>query len=338
MLTDFPVVRFMNWQQTNYMANHDRPVIQEWEDLPKVGDDWEYKGGPWGSFRGMPLDLILDYANEIDVQPWLNIPHAASDDLITQMVTHIIERSNKRPILEYSNEVWNGIFTQREYAAEQGLALGLSGKAWEAPLLYQAVRTRLIKEVAGDAADVVISGQFFNPGLADSLLKAAEGHIDAFAIAPYIGRNQRAWDTDLETTRSQDELFLELDDEIQGEMTALFEEYVAKTDRYGIELYAYEGGLHQSARNESADQFLRERETFLAFNRSDDARIVTDSLWIQWLISGGTVACPYSLCSVYEHKHNGHLEAHWFGHSELYGNEIRVWPKLEGTTILQKIP
>lgn len=334
MLTDFPVVRFMNWQQINYMAGHNRTIVQEWDDLPHATDDWDYKGGPWGDFRGVPLEVIIDLANELEVRPWLCIPHAASDHLIEKMVGYAIEHCDSRPIIEYSNEVWNNIFLQRQYAIDHGMAL--TDQAWKAPLLFQAERTRFIKAMAGDAADVVIAGQFFNPNITDILLDAADGMVDAYAVAPYIGRKQRAWDAEFATTKSQDELFLELDDEIRGEVADLMAQYVEKTDSYGIELYAYEGGLHQAARNESEEQFLLEKETFLAFNRSEDAQVVTETLWIQWLIAGGTTACPYSLCTIYEHKHNGHLEANWFGHTELYGNELRVWPKLAGTSILQK--
>ena len=331
LLTPFPVVRFMNWQQINRLPHHARPVIKQWSDMLSADSDWDYKGGPWDSFRGVPLDIILDYANEMEVRPWLNIHHAATDEMIRTMVNHIIDRSDRRPILEYSNEIWNGMFVQRGYASEMGLALGLADKEWEAPLVYQAQRTKVIKDVAGDRADVVIGTQFFNPYLADLLLQETDGYVDALAVAPYLGRNQRAVDVLTGDIKTQDELLTELLAEVENEIAPLIAQYAEKAADYGAHLYAYEGGLHHTARNTGPDQFLAEREALAEFNRSSDAHLVTTALWQAWQRNGGGIACPYSLCTVYENKHNGHLESTYFGHTELYGNEIRVWEKYLAT-------
>jgi hypothetical protein len=43
--------------------------------------------------------------------------------------------------IEYSNEVWNGIFRQAKYSQEQGMSLGLDTTSWKAGLKYYNKRS-----------------------------------------------------------------------------------------------------------------------------------------------------------------------------------------------------
>src|SRR5690606_11637529 len=95
--------------------------------------------------------------------------------------------------VEYSNELWNGIFEQHEYAQRRGEALGLS-EGFQAVLHYQARRSveifRIFEEVLGtDRIVRVMAAQASNRWVAEVLLEFEDtaSHTDALAIAPYFG-------------------------------------------------------------------------------------------------------------------------------------------------------
>lgn len=328
LLAPFPVVRFMNWQQINHFTWAKRPPVCEWHDLPSEDEDWGYKTGSWQDFPGVPLSVMVNLANEIGSRPWFNIPHAAHDDCIRHMLAYIVNNSDQKPIIEYSNEVWNGMFQQHGDVKKMGADANITSKEWEMGLLYQAKQTRMIAEFVQDSAETVISGQFFNPNIASILLDACSDVVDAFAVAPYIGRLQRA------TTNRQVDLATELKTEIDDDVIPLILQYKALCDAHGVELYAYEGGLHQVARNDSDEAtFETEKSRLVDFNRSEAANEVTAYLWHLWRELGGSIACPYSLNTIYYNAWNSELSNTFFGHCEVEGREITPLPKYEGALV-----
>ena len=324
LLSPFPVVRFMNWQQTNYSGDTVRPMIQNWDDLPKPEDDWGYHGGPWEQFRGVPLQVIIDFANKLGVRPWICIPHAASEDLMREIIAFVVSNAKHRPIFEYSNELWNTLFFQHKYATKCGLKKGLADEEWEAASVWQARCTDHIVDLATPYADTVVAGQFFNYDMVAFLLKQCLNQMNALAVAPYIGRKLRGVNNTLE------ELHLQLVNELQSEIIPLVQKYRALCDQYQIDLYAYEGGLHLVARNDSTPEaFEAEKQLFAEYNRSEFASELTEMLWGGWRAAGGTVACPYSLSTIYENRWTKQMDNSFFGHCELNGREIKLLPKYE---------
>lgn len=76
-------------------------------------------------YRGVSYEHIIQLANTLNIQPWVNVPVEASDDYMAKMASFFKERLNANLALyiEYSNEVyWNTMpgFTQ-------GQVGGLSG-------------------------------------------------------------------------------------------------------------------------------------------------------------------------------------------------------------------
>lgn len=49
--------------------------------------------------------------------------------------------------IEYSNEVWNGIFRQTTYTKEQGLALNLDSYDWKAGMKYYNKRSEEVANI-----------------------------------------------------------------------------------------------------------------------------------------------------------------------------------------------
>jgi Ca2+-binding RTX toxin-like protein len=109
LIDDMRSVRFMDWMVTNNSEQ------SEWADRPEV-DDYT-----WAS-DGVPLEIMVELANQIGVDPWFNMPHLATDEYMTEFAQYV--RENLDPSLkayvEYSNEVWNWQFEQAQWAEQQG--------------------------------------------------------------------------------------------------------------------------------------------------------------------------------------------------------------------------
>jgi hypothetical protein len=112
-LQGFEVLRFMDWMQTNNSA------VVTWQDRPQV-TDLNYE-------NGVPLEVMVQLANTLEVDAWFNMPHQASDDYVRNFATYVRDNLNPdlKVYIEYSNETWNSQFTQAQYVIEQGTALGL---------------------------------------------------------------------------------------------------------------------------------------------------------------------------------------------------------------------
>lgn len=94
----FGVLRFMDLMRTN-----DNPP-GEWSNRAATTDARYSDGG------GLPLELMLQLSNQLQVAPWFSMPHTASDDYIVNFATFVRDRLNSDlPVyIEYSNETWNG--------------------------------------------------------------------------------------------------------------------------------------------------------------------------------------------------------------------------------------
>ena len=67
-----------------------------------------------GDAGGVPIEVMIDLANTLHVDPWFCMPHQASDDYVRQFATLVHARLDPalHPHIEYSNEVWNTGFAQ----------------------------------------------------------------------------------------------------------------------------------------------------------------------------------------------------------------------------------
>ncbi len=104
-ISPFKVLRFMDWARTNGSPNI------AWTDRTK-SDFFTYSGS-----NGVPYEMIIKLANEMNKDVWICVPHQASDDYIIKMATLFRDslHSNLTLYVEYSNEVWNWIFPQAQY-------------------------------------------------------------------------------------------------------------------------------------------------------------------------------------------------------------------------------
>jgi len=109
---EFNTLRFMDWTQTN----GSRQV--QWTDrtLPNYYSQAESQKG------GLAYEYIIQLANQLDKNIWVCIPHQADEAYVAQMA--VMFRDGLKPgikvYIEYSNEVWNWIFPQALWVAENG--------------------------------------------------------------------------------------------------------------------------------------------------------------------------------------------------------------------------
>ncbi len=189
-LGSFRALRFMDWQETN------DSTLATWADRPEVRDV-TYQGG-------VPVEVLVRLANELEKDAWVNMPHLADDDFVTQFATYV--RDNLDPKLrvyvEFSNEVWNWQFEQARWADVTARARWSENDKWmQAYGVRAAEVARIWSKVYGDQAEArlinVISSQTGWLGLEIEALSAplavAEGAeapvkaFDAYAITGYFG-------------------------------------------------------------------------------------------------------------------------------------------------------
>lgn len=190
--------RFMDWMGTNNSG------VANLADYPVASSQ---------RWNRVPLSAIVNLCNAKSADPWINIPHQASDALVTDWATYLRDNLNSslRIRVELSNEIWNtGTFTQGSYFKAQaeavwGVADGYGGGGYW--LDYAGKRFAQIMAIfnsvlAGQTNRLigVLAGQAASAGLAVRMLDAPHWQVaepgsyvrpsslaKEWSIAPYIG-------------------------------------------------------------------------------------------------------------------------------------------------------
>lgn len=210
-LKDFSLLRFMDWMGTN------TSVVTTPKNRRKVTDaSWTTENAWEGTRRaGVPIEIIVDLANRVGADAWINIPHGANDALVQDYARIIRDRLDPRlkVFVEYSNEVWNFGFGQAQFAFDTAHARWSAafakrctgnpdrGTAWMQFYGLRAAQVMSIfKSTFGKAAKSrlvrVVGTQTAFIGLEDAILNApfvqCEGKpapkrsFDAYAITGYF--------------------------------------------------------------------------------------------------------------------------------------------------------
>lgn len=276
------VIRFMDWMGTNDSTS------SEWGERPRVED------ASWA--QGVPIEVMLQLANELGADPWFNVPHLATDGWVEEFSLEVSSGldGHLRPYIEHSNEVWNYQFEQAHYAEAEGLAAGLSEQPFDALLLHHAHRSSEVWQLWEDGAGAesfvrVLGSQAGNPWVSQRLVDAAlsQGRVDALAIAPYFGNELGApeREAEIEALTVNDLLGLvesaSIPDAV-GRMT----EHGEIARAHGLSLVAYEGGQHlvgfAGVQNNETVTSL-----FISANRSPRMRDAYSAAMQGWRDAGG---------------------------------------------------
>lgn len=191
-------LRFMDWGVTN-----DNTVAQ-WTDRAR----WD--NAFWGSDKGVPLGAMINLANMLNADPWINIPFKADDDYIRQ--TARLLKNNLNPnlkaVIEYGNEPWNPSFgTFAQSRTEGNKVFDGMGSEWDRSIQWSSMRAaqtcQLVKaEFGANAARAhcTVNGWASNVWTTQEqvlpckfatdmklLPQACGKYFDSVSIAPYFG-------------------------------------------------------------------------------------------------------------------------------------------------------
>ena len=307
LVRDLRLVRFMDWMGTNGSTRGrlaDGPFLE----------DFTY------SWRGVPIEVMVDLANEIGADAWFNVPHLSDDAYVTRLAEVVRDRmdSNLRAYVEYSNEIWNFTFPQTQWAREQALArwgpVNGDGDGWMQFAGMRAAQVAQIwTDVFGPDADArLVRVLGVHPGwfglewpLMNAPLWVAENpaqnrpphtFFDAYGVTGYIAlmgepsdKFQRvlSWLDEGEEVATQ-RLTEELRNESLHHLRTENYPYHAKiAAEHDLALIMYEGGTHVVAYdgwtdNEALNAF------FMRYNYSPELAGLYAELFDIWRETGGT--------------------------------------------------
>ena len=310
----FDTFRFMNWMETNDSTQ------QEWSDRPKL-EDARYSGS------GVPLEIMVELANQTNANPWFNIPHLASDEYVKNFANYVKEnlKPNLEVYVEYSNEVWNRNFEQAKWADKQAKQewsdSNLNGDDWyskrttEVVGIWDEVFARDSEKVIGvmsaQAANVALAEQLLDYNWSDDpVLSHEDTGIDAIAINAYVGRyiGQPENEAELKSWLNEpdgglDSLFQEiteggvLSNSPEGGALAQASDdiraYADLAEEENLPLLAYEGGQHLAAMgNLKNDRGIV--DLFIEANRDSRMGKIYEEHVSEWYNLGGELFLNYS--------------------------------------------
>jgi hypothetical protein len=275
-------------------------LLANWSSRPQFND------AGWGGAYGTPIEAVLDLCNAVSADCWLNVPHLATSDYMTQMATlaHSMLGPTQKVYIEFSNEVWNASYAQFHYSVAQGQAMWPTaasqywGSDWYGMMTAQMCD--IWKSVWGaDAGRVVcvLGAQAVNSSTATNALQcylwsgapcSAHG-IGAVAVAPYFGTTitaQASWASLPDNGLTA--LFAALNGGDLQSASSYEAQMVKALAPYHLPLIAYEGG--QSLVAYPYNQFGSPiSNLYVAAQRDPRMAQVYATALANWKTNGGTL-------------------------------------------------
>ncbi|MGB8854466.1 MAG: Calx-beta domain-containing protein [Pirellulales bacterium] len=192
-LAPFKTLRFMGMQETN---TSDIVTWSQRRDAADIRQGSGAEGTPSEPVaNGISLEYMVELANELDADPWFNMPYLADDTFVRNFATYVRDHlePGRTAYVEWANEVWNfgWGFEASSWVAEQArtqhldpdygqwIVTGREAKRdfdiWSQVFAGQA--DRIVRVAAGQAA---------NPWIVEQVVANMGGSYDAIALAPYI--------------------------------------------------------------------------------------------------------------------------------------------------------
>jgi len=239
------VIRLMDLAHTN------NSKIATWEERSRLDD------ASW-SRKGIPPEVMCHLANTLNAAPWFCIPHQADDDYVRKFAKLVKQqiKPELKIYVEYSNEVWNGIFSQHKWAAQQAAKRNLTPnakeKTWEAAWAFTAVRSveifKIFEEVFGgtDRLVRVLPTQAANPYVSKYILnfQNAAKHADALGVAPYMGFNIPANKAQATVALGLEGILNKVEKEVLPKSIKSMQTQKEIAQEHKLALVAYEAGQH----------------------------------------------------------------------------------------------
>lgn len=258
------VIRFMDPMATN----NSKQI--EWADRPTPSRYTQTSSSAsqlTSSTLGMAVEHIVDLCNATGMDPWICIPHRATDEYVSKFADYLFANLNtaRKVYIEYSNEIWNALFDrapgegsasdagQYTYCANQGSALGLGANPFQNRHRFQkrrmievfdlfvtafGGRTRLVNILAGQAGSSSVIDE------AMDFESTNNTKIDAIAIATYFG-GKIGLSTGNPSGRKPttlDHFFLDLHLQITNDYPTLESSIATLISTHHKPIFNYEGG------------------------------------------------------------------------------------------------
>jgi hypothetical protein len=296
-LAPFHALRYVGWQHTN------RSDTVNWSDRRTMEFETQASatsGPPQQVMTGVALEYQIDLANTLRADPWFNIPVKASDEYIRQMalLVHQRLRPDLHPMIEFSNEIWNGFFVDAAYAQKMGVEMHLAPDPAIAKLNWYALRASQMfdiwNEVYGpDKEKIVhiIAAQQSWAHLGDVELSYNDTYkkADVLAIAAYIQplllRDGKNYAQVAKMTSAQ--VLDVMDEELRTNMKTQFAQHAAIAKKYGVGLVVYEGGPGVETSRVPPEFNKTITDLFVETNRSPRMAAMYTELLDTWFASGG---------------------------------------------------
>ncbi len=259
-LSPFGALRFMGMQETNTTD------IASWEQR-RDAEDIRQGSGPDGTpsepvVNGISVEFMVELANELDADPWFNMPYSADDAFVRNFATYVSQHleADRTVYVEWANEVWNfGYgFEAAHWVADQAASAGLDPAygqwivAGREAKRDMAIWTEVFASQSALELVRVAAGWAAVDWVTNEIAENMDGAFDAIAIAPYITPTdqQRATYTAATSVErviadTRANLATAVQWVTNHERLAL--DWSARLGR-PIDLLAYEGGAHLDGR------------------------------------------------------------------------------------------
>ncbi|MEW6330871.1 MAG: hypothetical protein AB1560_05355 [Pseudomonadota bacterium] len=252
-LEPFGVLRFVHWGLTNGSP------VATWENRTSKTTYTQARA------EGVALEYMVELANTLQKDLWINIPHKADDNYVRQTARLLRDTvgANQKIYIEYSNETWNAgqSYPQTGYVRSQGVNLWpeLTSTPWVAGDKYTALRSIRIWEIfqeefgADPRVRRVLATQVGSASVTQNRIAAVNDPAinpsylmpDVLAIAPYFGRTYTPNDIPPEAAS-----YPTIDDVLNTAPASIIEQqssvrnHKIMADTQGLELVCYEAGQH----------------------------------------------------------------------------------------------
>lgn len=260
-LAPFETLRFMGMQETN---TSDIVTWSQRRDAADVRQGSGAEGTPSEPVaNGISLEYMVELANELDADPWFNMPHMADDTFVRNFATYVRDHlePGRTAYVEWANEVWNfgWGFEASAWVAEQARAQRLDPDYGQWIVTGREAKRDfdIWSQVFAGQADRIVrvaAGQAANPWIVEQIVANIGGSFDAIALAPYITftDEQRTGYTAATTV---DRILADARTNVETSLqwTRDHADLAARlTTQLGrpIRLVAYEGGPHLDGRGE----------------------------------------------------------------------------------------
>lgn len=270
------------------------------------------------SYGGVPLEVCIALVNELQRDAWFCLPAMASDDYIDEFGTLIHDTldTGRVATIEYSNEIWNFLFSQTRFAYNG--ANGLWGTTGDAHFKYPPMRATQMSQILapiwgadfGVTCEVFFGIQtgnaYYLAGQLDNDAWVTAGtpgtpaelrdHIHSVAQTSYFGPDAISDDRDGLMTYAGSHTEQETFDYMKAAclntgngsvpwLTGAWGLVKALCDPDGIKLRLYEGGTHMVAGGYMPTGYLALQFAFAASEQMADVYKATNDAWE--LISDG---------------------------------------------------